>query len=462
MRAVFVLTLLCGILCPSIAQTDDYELGVVIDSVRVSGAEKETFALYLPSSYRPEVLSPIVFIFHPGGSGSNAVSLFVKAAEKYGYVLVCSNNNKNGPQQQNFDYANRLFEHIFSNFNIDNNRIYTAGFSGGSRLATAIAVLTKRIQGVIACGSGFPGNVAPVGIENFSYAGIVGDRDMNYMEMKNNKKLLSALGVSNELFTYGIAHQWPTQDQLLVAFDWLQSEAHKKGLVELDRSELVELYQQALKRAELNYDPQNLIRLNERYERAANNFSSFFSVDSIVQKARALRATEAFKTQQRQYTEVLIKEQELADTYTQKLLEEIEKSKPNAQPWEKRISKILKQIEETLDHFEKRMFQRIIAQLAVTSYEAAYSRSDSLTLQQLMFCFDVWIYTAPERPYSYFVQMRNAMTIPDHKLTFNYLERLIASGYKDYRSIANFEPLDPLRNSAEYQEIIQRIKNDNE
>ena len=87
MRAVFVLMLLCGILSPSIAQTDDYELGMIIDSVRVSGAENETFALYLPTSYRSEVLSPIVFIFHPGGSGSHGVSLFVKAAEKYGTLF---------------------------------------------------------------------------------------------------------------------------------------------------------------------------------------------------------------------------------------------------------------------------------------------------------------------------------------------------------------------------------------
>ena len=38
---------------------------------------------------------------------------------------------------------------MFSDFNIDSKRIYTAGFSGGSRLASAIAVLTDQIQGVI-------------------------------------------------------------------------------------------------------------------------------------------------------------------------------------------------------------------------------------------------------------------------------------------------------------------------
>ena len=91
------------------------------------------------------VNSAIIFIFDPSGTAINGINAFKAGAEKFGYILVCSNNSKNGPYQMNFDLTNRLFNHIFSEFNIAENRIYTAGFSGGSRLACTVAVLTGAV-----------------------------------------------------------------------------------------------------------------------------------------------------------------------------------------------------------------------------------------------------------------------------------------------------------------------------
>ena len=126
----------------SFSQKEVFDRGKIIDSVFINGNSGESFALYVPNNYDVSAQTPIVFIFDPSARGKTGIHPFVPASEKYGYLLVCSNDTKNGPYQTNYDIANRLFERVFLKFNIDENRIYAAGFSGGSRLAANIALLT--------------------------------------------------------------------------------------------------------------------------------------------------------------------------------------------------------------------------------------------------------------------------------------------------------------------------------
>ena len=125
---------------------DNFALGQIIDPVAVEQDTDESFALYLPTTFNKNELAPVVFIFDPSAQGKSALQHFIAASERYGYILIASNDSKNGPYQLNFDIANRLFSKVFERYNIDPKRIYTSGFSGGARLASTIAVLTKSIQ----------------------------------------------------------------------------------------------------------------------------------------------------------------------------------------------------------------------------------------------------------------------------------------------------------------------------
>ena len=63
-----------------------------------------------------------------------------------------------------------------------------SGFSGGSRLACAIASLTDQFTGVIACGTGFPQIPEYIpSFQKYAYVGLCGNRDFNYSKMIKNK-----------------------------------------------------------------------------------------------------------------------------------------------------------------------------------------------------------------------------------------------------------------------------------
>ena len=152
MSRIFFLCFL-GIVCQTNGQ-NAFEAGKLTDSIPVSNTFNETFALYLPASFVASKASPILFIFEPAGRGRLGVETFIEVSETYGHILVCSNNSRNGPYERNLNIAANLFDHIFSSFNINEDQMYFAGFSGGSRLAWALAFAAGNITGVIACGAG--------------------------------------------------------------------------------------------------------------------------------------------------------------------------------------------------------------------------------------------------------------------------------------------------------------------
>ena len=171
---------ICLFIFNGYSQDLSYEKGIIIDSIPINGSKEESFALYLPAEFKRDIASPIVFIFDPAARGRAGIMPFIEASEKYQLILVCSNNNRNMAFETNFEIADRWFKDVFSRFSVDPAKLYLAGFSGGARLASTIAVISGQFKAVVACGAAFSGNSRhmPVSGDQFYYAGLVGNRAM--------------------------------------------------------------------------------------------------------------------------------------------------------------------------------------------------------------------------------------------------------------------------------------------
>ena len=74
----------------------NFQTGIVLPDVHSIAQPEQTYALYLPSNYSAEHSWPIVYAFDPGARGNNPVELMRAGAQKYGYIIVGSNNSRNG------------------------------------------------------------------------------------------------------------------------------------------------------------------------------------------------------------------------------------------------------------------------------------------------------------------------------------------------------------------------------
>jgi dienelactone hydrolase len=210
----------------------------VTDTVKCRDVHGQSYALYSPAQYDNKKSWPVILIFDPSARGRTGVNTFIEAGRKYGFILACSNNSHNGPMGDNFTAAAAMLQDIEERFNVDQKRIYAAGFSGGSRFAVAFAVTEKSISGVIGCGAGLPNdnNYIPSGNSDFLYYGLAGTRDMNYLEMfdltdffKKQTKVISYLR------TFSGGHQWPGPDLITEAVEWLVLQTMNRKIIAADQ-----------------------------------------------------------------------------------------------------------------------------------------------------------------------------------------------------------------------------------
>lgn len=442
--------------CGLFSQENEFKKGAVIDSVFIGSKTNESFALYLPTSYHPESASPVVFIFEPMARGTVGIYPFIKAADTYGYILVCSNNSKNGPYEINYAIANNLFPKVLSLFNIDTKRIYTAGFSGGARLASSIAAQSNKISGVIACGAAF--NLQSRGLpstQNFSYACIMGDEDMNYSELEFTNSYLKKTPVSFELFTFGIHHKWPNQDQILIAFEWMQLEAYKNLLIKKDPEEINRIYAKFYSQATKEISDNNLLSAGNSLRRILRNFESQYDLDSIKTMNNTLKNSKEYKNQFKKNKELLSSEGLLTDEFSQQFNKALDQHNYKLTWWKKKISH-LKKKEISADSLTSKMYRRLGYKIFAKAFETARYDSSIQSIEQRMFCYDVCILVYPTYALSYHKQMEYAMQLGDKERTLNYLEKLMASGYDKNDINLDSTIIEFLQDSERFKLLMQQ------
>ncbi|WP_340074870.1 hypothetical protein [Leptobacterium sp. I13] len=445
---------------PSIyGQTVSYEKGIIIDSIPVDKDSGETFALYLPRSYNPVEKSAIVFIYEPAARGRVGVEPFIEAAELYNYILICSNNSKNGPYEKNFEILNSLFTSVFNQFDIDANQVYTAGFSGGSRLAVTVAVLTGEIQGVIACGGGFSSQPEHIPSEGaFSYVGLVGYRDMNYREMIENIQWLDRVTIENELFTYDDEHNWPPSDQIIRAFDWLEIQAYKKGIRKRNDSIIEVAFYRNYQWIDSLKNQKDLYRMGWEYKRLVSSFRTYMNTDTLSHKYSQLKKNKLYKKQQQIHNRLLEEEIVIVRKFRDRFYKELETPKAikEFKWWNKEIEKFDKIYIEEASGEVKRMGQRIRYMLFAMVYEPANFYMENEIYEKALYCNRLLTVILPEYPFAYYRLARDYARKYDEENFIINLEKAIEKGLDDKNRIESTKEFIPFLNKEAYKNLMNK------
>ena len=243
------LAVLFAVAASHAARAEELPKGVVVEKVASRDDAEQTYALYLPSGYTPEKSWPIVYAFDPGARGKIPVELFREAAERDGYIVVGSNNSRNGPDVPFQKILTTLWDDTHARFNVDARRVYAAGFSGGARVACLFAyVYEKRVAGVIACGAGFPSNIRPSPSTPFAFYGVAGVDDFNYFELRDLDHVLDELGLTHRMRTFEGGHEWPPAVVCAEALAWMRLQASKQAGGKRDEKFVNELFRRDLER----------------------------------------------------------------------------------------------------------------------------------------------------------------------------------------------------------------------
>src|SRR5713101_390171 len=165
--------------------------GQIIDDVKCAADSSQGYALYLPSNYSPERSWNLILAFDPRARGRVPVERYQAAAQAYGYIVAGSNNSRNGSWDVSTRAAQAIMTDVGTRFGIDAARIYTAGMSGGARVALGIALGSKLVAGVIASSAGYPDGKLRKTLP-FAIFATAGNEDFNYLELRTLDRELTS------------------------------------------------------------------------------------------------------------------------------------------------------------------------------------------------------------------------------------------------------------------------------
>jgi pimeloyl-ACP methyl ester carboxylesterase len=210
--------------------------GVLTDAVVPAKNAQQSYALYLPSKYTRDRQWPVLFVFDPDAQGKQAAEVFRDAAEKYGYIIAASNNSKNGPRRGQGDAALTMMADVQQRFSLDGKRMYTAGFSGGARVAGMVGLLCHGcVRAVIACGAGFPELLPEDKKKELpAYFFTVGQYDFNYFDVLDSARALQTPAV---VAVFDGVHQWPPPDVVMRAVAWTAAGASERDIMPVTPAE---------------------------------------------------------------------------------------------------------------------------------------------------------------------------------------------------------------------------------
>lgn len=300
----------------SVLPAQQLPLGEIAGDVRCAADASQSYALYLPSNYTAERAWPVIFAFDPGGRGQRGVEQYRAAAEKFGYIVAGSNVSRNGSWNVSMGAAQAMGADVSSRFRIDERRVYTAGMSGGARVALGVALAAPQmVAGVVASSAGYPDS-KPRKTLPFAVFGTAGTEDFNWIEMR---LMDHALTSPHRLHVFEGGHVWLPSEVAVEAVEWLDLQAMKTGRLARDAARLTEMYARRHAAALASSGEWERCRL---LEALAADFAGLREVDDIVRQAAALRRGKAAKdaakaetaeeqTERRMLSDILDWEQQL-------------------------------------------------------------------------------------------------------------------------------------------------------
>jgi hypothetical protein len=216
---------------------DSFAIGKIIDSIVCTDDPSQSYALYMPENSKVPAKkhsAAVVYFFDPHGSGVLPLRKYKALADAYGFILIGSNNSKNGNSwQQTQAIWQTLYSDTKKHVNITNSRMYTAGFSGGAKVAGYVALHNSEIRGVIANGAGLPDGT-PAGNFNFTFTAIAGEGDMNMTDLVAVTNEFDQTQTRHRLLFFEGKHEWAPEKTMSTAFAAIQLDAMAQHLIPKD------------------------------------------------------------------------------------------------------------------------------------------------------------------------------------------------------------------------------------
>lgn len=442
---------------------EEIEKGQAVEKVACSKDPTQTYALFLPASYTPSKKWPILYAFDPAARGIIPVKLFSEAAERYGYILVGSNNARNGPWENNIKAAQTAWEETHLHYSIDNNRVYTTGFSGGARVASGFSSILKvQGAGIIACSGGLPAWLEANQMDSPLFFGIAGIRDFNCRELKGLDEKFDSLGITHRIRIFDGAHEWPPKELCTEAIEWMELQAMKSGDLPRDNAFIEFFFNKNILRARHLQSTGYIYDAALAYEAIATDFKGMRDVSQVEEEASLLRNSPDFREQLKNEEKILKEEERLSEE-----LKEAWQQLPSVlfDPRERygvirrlHLKNLVEKAQKKDDVLESAMAHRLLGMLALNAYSEGMAYHEERRLTEAVVYLEIASEASFERP-DVLYNLACAYSLKgEKKKALQTLKRAVEKGFKEVELLKTDPDLVPVRKEDEFKVLLEKLE----
>lgn len=451
-RNLYLIALIITISCSPASNPKElfmkrFKKGIIIDKVECKSTNDQSYCLYMPTSYDINKALPVIYAFDPHGDGHIPVALLKNIAEKLQYIVIGSNNIRNGLSPDNLNYSlEQLLNDTKVKIAIDTTRIYLAGFSGGARVACSLAQSLPGVKGVIACSAGFqPGNTAP----QFPFIGISSLGDMNYLEMKKLDESLRKLNANAQLILFDGKHEWPPETALNEALTILDLNAMKDNSVKPDKNRIAEVLNtnlQKVKQLKDNNHPDSLVKAYYLLKRSI----------TVLDKLADVSKLKTLFTELEQKPDLLqyFKEQSAMEIFESKKQEEFMTAFENKKDewWNVELKKLDIDSKDT-HSLKSNTAKRLKGFISLSCYSYSNRALKTQNWKYAGLFTRIYQKVDPENPDSYYALACYYANTNQKEMAIVDLQNAIKYGFSNFNKLRNDPLLNPLHGMPEFDKI---------
>jgi len=437
----------------TVANFEQFETGKIIHPVHCKNDSTQNYAIYLPTSYKTDKKYPVIYAFDASARGVFPLKRYKDLAEKYDYILIGSNNSRNGLDPGTLNHMiTILMDDTRSRLAIDPDRIYTTGFSGGGRVAATVGIETGIIRGVISCAAGFPQIDKPIA-NKFDYLAFVGDEDFNYSELTNLDKTLETTDFRHFLIVYEGKHDWAPASIFEDAFLWCEFNAMKDKLIPINDS----LIKYFLKKQELEIRQFTTKGwLNEEmngYKKITVFLNGIFEINKFNNKINAI-------SNQSEYKNLLVN------------LEQFQKQEESGQGvyassfstkdyswWSHEITSLNSVVNFSKNHNEIKSFKRSLAYIGLMAHLNYDNAMKNGATDQALIFLQIKNYAQPNEPVTAYLFSSYYAKLNQTDKALDYLQKAVNLGYDDIEKIREDGNFATLKSNPGFQKLVKNLSN---
>lgn len=432
---------------------ENFETARIIE-VTCKEDNSQSYAMYLPSNYSIGKTFPAIVAFDAHGKGKLPVSLYKELAEQYGYIIIGSNNSKNGiPWDKTKQIAGKLFADIAGRLSLNMDRIYLLGFSGGARVANTITITNGSISGVICCGAAAPVTNSSSPRNNYTFLGIIGNEDFNYIEMRKYDMVdIAGRNLKHGLITFDGKHEWPAREVMDEAFWWLELNEMRKNGNKKNDTLILKRLQPLLKEIEVYQNNKQEFEAYHLCRKTINFYDGLADLSYCHTVFRTLQTNAEVDKALKMEEALWKKEEVLKNKYVSAF------KKEGFAWWQKEIALLNQKIKTEKDKEQKLIYKRTLNYLSLAAYMYTSQTFKDNNMKAAEHFGKLYVLVDPTNSEAHYLMasINSKGGKPNEAMSSLYLA--VKNGFADVTRLENDSIFSALKNTEEFEKIQERIK----